>query len=136
MLGSPSKKLETIVGKDSEFRGEIAVTGTVRVDGSLEGDVRADWVVVGETGRIKGNVRSRGTVTGGRIEGNIDASEITELKPGSNVRGEIRTVKLVISEGAVFDGISRMSTGERGAEARDTGDDGDVIFIKSSPHAP
>lgn len=130
MLGSPSKKLETIVGKDSEFRGEISVAGTVRVDGSLEGDVRADWVVVGETGRIKGNIRSRGTVTGGKIEGNIDASEITELKPGSRVCGEVRTVKLVVSEGAVFDGVSRMS-----AEECATGEDGDVVFIKSSPHA-
>jgi cytoskeletal protein CcmA (bactofilin family) len=129
MLGSSSRKLETIVGKDSEFRGEMSVAGTVRIDGTLEGDVRADWVVVGETGRIKGNIRSRGTVTGGRIEGNIDAAEITELKPGSNVCGEIRTVKLVISEGAVFDGISRMAGKEREIAA-----DGEVIFISSPPH--
>jgi cytoskeletal protein CcmA (bactofilin family) len=129
MLGSPSKKLETIVGKDSEFRGEISVSGTVRIDGTLEGNVHADWVVVGETGRIRGNIRSRGTVTGGRIEGNIDATEITELKPGSSVCGEIRTGKLVVAEGAVFDGISRMS--ERDREA---GADGEIVFINKPSH--
>jgi cytoskeletal protein CcmA (bactofilin family) len=126
MLGNSSKKLETIVGKESEFRGEITATGTVRIDGYLEGDIQADWVVVGESGRIKGNIRSRGTVTGGKVDGNIDAAEIAELKPGSNVRGEIRTAKLVVSEGAVFDGSSRMSGRDCNA-----GTDGEVIFIDS-----
>ncbi len=130
MLGSPSKKLETIVGKDSEFRGEISVAGTVRIDGTLEGNVRADWVVVGETGRIKGNIRSRGTVAGGSIEGNVDASEVTELKPGSNVCGEIRTSKLIVSEGAIFDGTSRMSGKER-----EEGQSGDIVFI-NKPSQP
>jgi len=129
MLGSASRRLETIVGKDSEIRGAMSVSGTVRVDGTIEGDVRADWVVVGETGRIKGNIHSRGTVTGGRIEGNIEAAEITELKPGSNVCGEIRTVKLVISEGAVFDGISRMT-----GRDREAGSDGEVVFINTPSH--
>ncbi len=129
MLGGKAKKLETIIGKDSEFRGEISAAGTVRIDGTVEGDIRADWVVVGETGTIRGNIRSRGTVTGGRIEGNVDASEIAELKPGSNVCGEIRTGKLVISEGAVFDGISRMNADERQAAA-----DGEVIFMSPSSH--
>jgi cytoskeletal protein CcmA (bactofilin family) len=129
MLGRETKKLETIVGKDSEFRGEVSVAGTVRIDGALEGDVRADWVVVGETGRIRGNIRSKGMVTGGRIEGNIDASEIAELKPGSNVCGEIRTVKLVISEGAIFDGNCRMSGREQDAEP-----DGEIVFINAPSH--
>lgn len=128
MLGGKAKKLETIIGKDSEFRGEVSATGTVRIDGTVEGNIRADWVVVGETGTIRGNIRSRGTVTGGRIEGNIDASEITELKPGSNVCGEIRTGKLVISEGAVFDGISRMNADERQTA------DGEVIFMSPPSH--
>lgn len=129
MLGGTTKKLETIVGKDSEFRGEVSVAGTIRIDGTLEGDVRADWVVVGETGTIRGNVRSRGTVTGGKIEGNIEASEIAELKPGSNVSGEIRTGRLVVSEGAVFDGICRMSAGEREADG-----EGQLVFIKTPSH--
>jgi cytoskeletal protein CcmA (bactofilin family) len=129
MLGSSSKKLETIVGKDSEFRGEMSVAGTVRIDGTLEGNVRADWVVVGETGRIKGNIRSKGTVAGGSVEGNIDAEEIIELKPGSNVCGEIRSGKLIISEGAVFDGIARMSRREREADA-----EGEIVFINTPAH--
>jgi len=129
MFGKTSKKLQTIIGEDSEFRGEVNVKETVRIDGFLEGDVRADWVIVGETGRIVGNIDSRGTVVGGTVEGNIDADEIVELKHKSRVFGEIRTGKLAVAEGAVFEGQSRM---EKGKEAEGAAD-GKVMRITSSP---
>ncbi len=102
------QKLETIVGNDSTITGELNIKGTLRVDGIIEGDTFADWVIVGETGRIHGNVKARGVVVGGRVEGNIDASEIVELKGKGEIAGEICTVKLAMSEGAVFDGRSTM----------------------------
>lgn len=111
MFGKKQPKLETIVGHESVVTGELSVKGTIRIDGSVEGDVSADWVVVGETGRIKGNVRSRGMVVGGLVEGTIDADELVDLKSKASVTGEIRTSKLAMSEGAVFDGTSSMKTG-------------------------
>ncbi|MGE5664565.1 MAG: bactofilin family protein [Deltaproteobacteria bacterium] len=109
MFGKKSvQKLETIIGNDSTVTGEMNIKGTLRVDGIVEGDIFSDWVIVGETGRIRGNVKSRGVVVGGRVEGNIDATEIVELKGKGQVTGEISTVKLAMSEGAVFDGRSSM----------------------------
>ncbi len=108
MFGKSSAKLETVIGGESTIRGEIQVKGTVRVDGSVEGDVRADWVVIGETGKLRGNVQARGVVVGGKIEGNIEASEIVELKDKAQVFGEICAAKLAMSEGSLFDGQSSM----------------------------
>lgn len=123
MFGKKQPKLETIVGHESVVTGELSVKGTIRIDGSVEGDVRADWVVVGETGRIKGNVRSRGMVVGGVVEGTIDADEIVDLKSKASVTGEIRTSKLAMSEGAAFEGTSSMKTASgTGASA-----DGNVV---------
>lgn len=116
MFGRSSAKLETVIGADSKITGELAIGGTVRVDGTVEGDIRADWVIVGETGRIRGNVQARMMVLGGRIEGNIDASEIVELKGKGQVFGEICTAKLTISEGALFEGQSCM---KKKSEARE-----------------
>ncbi len=112
MFWKSSKKLETIIGEDSEFKGELTVKDTIRVDGVLEGDIRADWVIVGETGKILGNIDVRGMVVGGRIEGNICAAEIVELKHRSHVLGEIRSGRLAISEGAVFVGYSIVKDGK------------------------
>jgi cytoskeletal protein CcmA (bactofilin family) len=128
MFGKTSKKLQTIIGEDSEFKGEVHVKETVRIDGFLEGDVRADWVIVGENGKIVGNIDSRGTVVGGTVEGNIAADEIVELKHKSRVSGEIRTGKLVVSEGAVFEGYSRMEKGKVPEGAVDS----NVTMIASS----
>ena len=115
------QKLETIVGNESTVTGELNIKGTLRVDGIIEGDIFADWVIVGETGRINGNVKSRGMVVGGRVEGNIEASEIVELKGKGEVVGEISTAKLAMSEGALFEGHSsmkKMTSLESGSEGK------------------
>lgn len=115
MFGKSSRKLETIVGAGTRVAGKLFVEGTVRVDGCVEGDVEADWVVVGETGKIRGNTRTRGMVVGGEVEGNVDAGEIAELKEKARFTGEIRAPKLTISEGAVFDGRTRMKAAPESA---------------------
>lgn len=111
MFGKGSRTLETIVGDGTRIVGKMGVKGTIRVDGIVEGDVQADWVVVGETGKIRGNTRTRGMVVGGSVEGNIEAAETVELKEKATMVGEIHTPKLGISEGAVFDGRARMKGG-------------------------
>jgi cytoskeletal protein CcmA (bactofilin family) len=108
MFGKGSPKLETIVGDGTCIEGKVSVKGTIRVDGIVEGDVQADWVVVGETGKIRGNTRTRGMVVGGSVEGNIDATETVELREKATMAGEIHAPKLGVSEGAVFDGRARM----------------------------
>jgi len=119
MFGKSSRKLETIVGNDTRIEGKASVKGTIRIDGIVEGDVHADWVVVGETGKILGNTCSRGMVVGGSVEGNIEATETVELMGKASMAGEIRAPKLAVSEGAVFDGRSRMK-GETGpSDAQD-----------------
>jgi len=119
MFGKGSRKLETIVGEGTRIAGQLSVKGTIRIDGILEGDVHADWVVVGETGLILGNIRSRGVVVGGTVEGNIEAAETVEFMEKAAMTGEIRTPKLALSEGAVFDGHSRMKDVTGHPEAQD-----------------
>jgi len=111
MFGKGSRKLETIVGSDTRIAGKASVKGTIRIDGIVEGDVQADWVVVGETGKILGNTRTRGMVVGGSVEGDIEATETVELREKATMVGEIHAPKLAISEGAVFDGRARMKSG-------------------------
>ncbi len=120
MFGKSSAKLETVIGVDSTIKGELEIQGTVRVDGSIEGDIRADWVIVGETGRIRGNVHTRAMVVGGRVDGNIDAEEIIELKEKAQVFGEICTAKFTMSEGALFDGQSCMRKKKETSEGQES----------------
>ena len=119
MFGRSSTRLETVIGADSAIRGELTIKGTVRVDGTVEGDIRADWVIVGETGRVRGNVHARTMVVGGKVEGNIDATEIVELKDRAQVFGEICAAKLAMSEGALFEGQSSMKSKKEASEGQE-----------------
>jgi cytoskeletal protein CcmA (bactofilin family) len=131
MFGKGSRKLETIVGDGTRVAGQVSVKGTIRIDGIVEGDVHADWVVVGETGKILGNTLTRGMVVGGSVEGNIEAKETVELMGKASMTGEIHAPKLSIAEGAVFDGRSRMK-GETGASESQEGKVMTLVPVKGA----
>ena len=102
------ESLEVIIGLESNVTGSLTTPGVARIDGSVEGGIRADWLIIGESGSVKGDVISRGTMVAGRIEGNIRSEEIVEIKAKGIVEGDIYTTKLSISEGGSFDGRSFM----------------------------
>lgn len=105
-------KLEAMVGPDSEFRGDITVKGTFRIDGAFHGNISADSVILGEQASVRGNLVVRSVVIGGSVEGNITADELVEIKHTGRLRGDIRTRKLSVAEGGVFDGRSNIHRDE------------------------
>lgn len=112
MFNRNTEKLESFIGANSNFTGDVDIKGTLRVDGGLAGNVNADWVILGEKGTIKGDVSARGIIVGGRIEGNLRAKEIIEIKSKGRISGDIHTSKLTIAEGGVFDGKAAMTKEE------------------------
>jgi cytoskeletal protein CcmA (bactofilin family) len=112
MFNKNTEKLESFIGMNSSFRGDIDTKGTLRIDGSMEGNVAADWVIFGEKATLRGDVSARGIIVGGRIEGNLKAKEIVEIKSKGQVHGDIVTLKLTVVEGGLFDGRSSMSKEE------------------------
>jgi len=112
MFHKNTEKLESFIGCNSAFKGNVDSKGTLRVDGVVEGNINADWVVVGETAHIIGNIIARGIVVGGKIDGNLMAKEIVEIKNKGYINGEIMSKKLVIAEGGIFDGKSTMQREE------------------------
>lgn len=103
-----SEKLESLVGSKSHFSGSIKTEGTLRIDGTVDGNVEADWLVLGEKAILRGDVKARGVIVGGRLEGNITASEIIEIKAKGQILGDITSPRLAISEGGILEGLSNM----------------------------
>ena len=105
-------KLESFVGINSNFKGDVDTKGTLRIDGTMDGNVTADWVILGEKAFHRGDITARGIIIGGKVEGNLKAKEIIEVKSKGQVSGDISTAKLSIVEGAVFNGKALMEKGE------------------------
>lgn len=89
--------------------GEVTCEGDIRIDGKLEGHLSCkSKVVIGATGIITGDIICRNADISGTVEGTIRVTELLHLKKTARLKGDILTQKLVVDEGAVFDGSSRM----------------------------
>ena len=108
MFSKKEEKLECLIGANCSFEGQIDTKGTIRIDGSVKGHVKADWIILGENARLQGDLNARGVIVGGAVTGNIVAKENLEIKQTGKVRGDIRSTKLSIIEGGIFEGTSSL----------------------------
>lgn len=101
----------SIIGPGMRIVGEVETQGSVRVEGQIQGSLRAGkGVVIGKEGEIIGDVFTQDAVVGGRIQGTITAESRLELQSTSQIDGEIHTraQHLQLDEGARFNGRIHM----------------------------
>lgn len=109
-----SGELNTIIGKGTVIEGLLTVQNSLRIDGRVTGQVQVtDSLVVGKEGEIEGEVKVRNAIIGGRVRNRVLATGKVVLESHATVHGEVKTSKLVIDEGAVFDGNCAMSENGR-----------------------
>lgn len=104
-----SGDLNTIVGKGSSLEGTLKVENSVRIDGRIKGHVTTtDSLVIGKEGEIEGEIIAKNAIIGGRVRGKISATGKVVLEAKAFFQGEMKTARLVIDDGAVFDGRCSM----------------------------
>jgi len=108
MFTKDTEKLESLIGANTDFRGELHVKGTLKVDGQVDGKLNAESVILSETAVVKGEVTAKKIMVGGRVEGNLRAQEVVEIKAKGKVLGDIFTNKLSVKEGGEFNGKIEM----------------------------
>jgi cytoskeletal protein CcmA (bactofilin family) len=104
-----SGNLNTIVGKGSSFEGTLKVEQSLRVDGRVKGHISTtDSLVIGKEGEIEGEINTKNAVIGGRVRAKVNASGKVVLESKAIFIGEMKTARLVIDDGAVFEGRCSM----------------------------
>ena len=107
---SRGAKLDSFIGSNTHFKGDLSAKGALKIDGSIDGHVKADWIIVGEKGCIKGDVTANCITVGGYIEGGITAQGLVDIRATGRVRGDVQTDKFVIQDGGIVDGKVTMAT--------------------------
>ena len=99
-----------LISNGTEITGDINSSGDIRIDGSLVGNLKTKGkVVIGPTGRAKGELYCKNVEVSGTIEGKLAVEQLLNLKSTSKIIGEIITTRLSIEPGAKFTGTCKMS---------------------------
>ena len=99
-----------LVAAGTVFEGKLRTPGSIRIDGKIIGEVTAAQnISIGGSGDVDGNITARNVTIGGKIKGMVVAQEKLVFETKAIVRGDIRAAKLVIDEGAMFDGKCMMA---------------------------
>lgn len=103
--GAPPKPkpAPSILSSDITIVGNIKSSGDIQIEGTLEGDVRAAVVIVGESSTVRGEVVGEEVVVHGRVVGRLRGIKI-RLSATARVEGDIVHKTIAIENGAHFEG--------------------------------
>ena len=107
----------TLIAKTAHVKGEIKGAGEVRIEGTVKGKIDCSaTVIVAPGGRSRARSGPRPVTIAGKVKGDVFASQKIELTPTAEVEGDITSPRILIREGANFEGQVFM-TGKQGGKA-------------------
>lgn len=100
----------SIIGPGMRIKGDCRTDGTIRVEGRVEGSVRATKaVVIGKEGLVVGDVETQDAVVAGTVQGSIAAESRVELQSTCRIEGDIQSRRVKLEEGGTVDGRLEMN---------------------------
>ena len=102
---------QSVISNDIEIIGTIKGSGSVRIDGKLEGELHCGGdAVIGKSAQIKGNIAVNSAIIEGAVNGNITAKDRIEMKSSARVTGDIKSKRLSVEDGVTFIGRSEVNS--------------------------
>ena len=106
---TPQDSVISIIGPGMTIVGDCETDGTVRIEGSVQGSIKAGKaVVIGKQGVVNGDILTQDAVISGRVEGTLVAASRLELQATCHIDGEVHTRRMQLEEGAVLNGTVNM----------------------------
>jgi len=101
--------IATVFGKDTDFLGDLSFSKSLQINGKFEGEISAGgYLIIDEEAVVKANIKAETVILKGTVTGNIEATHKLEISSGGKLYGNIRTAKLTIADGVVFEGKCEM----------------------------
>jgi cytoskeletal protein CcmA (bactofilin family) len=99
-----------IVGKSIVIKGELSGNEDLVVEGNVDGTITLtdNNLVVGADGRVNANLFARSVTITGKVEGDVSSTERVEITATGSLKGNIRSPRVVINDGAFFQGSVEM----------------------------
>lgn len=113
-MANRSDSLNSVIGPGSIFEGKFYISGSLRIDGKFEGEIKTeDELVVGETGKVRTNIKARTVAIAGTMIGNIVADEEVRLDKGGKLLGDVEVPVLHLNPGVIAQGTINITGGQK-----------------------
>ena len=114
-------KISGFIDKETEINGDIKFKENFRIDGVFKGKIlTGGGLIVGETGEVDADIEVISISINGRVKGSIKAKEKIEIFSKGRVIGSVATPKLIIEDGAFFQGSCQMEMKSLESKTRET----------------
>jgi cytoskeletal protein CcmA (bactofilin family) len=99
----------TVLGSETSFRGTMRFDDSLKIDGYFEGKIESEGsLYIEKDAEVKATIKVGTIIVGGKVIGNIEASQRLEMLESGKIFGNIRTPNLKVAEGVEFDGECEM----------------------------
>jgi len=103
-----SEDSESRIGKGAKINGKLQFSAAVRLEGEIEGEISGKEIVVAEGAVVNAKLIADRLTVAGTLNGEVVAHQVVELLASARAAGTLRTPKLILHEGAVFEGDCKM----------------------------
>jgi cytoskeletal protein CcmA (bactofilin family) len=91
------------IGAEVTVTGNISGSGDIHLDGSVDGDVGCNTLILGSGGRVRGNIVAEKATLGGSVDGTVNAASLT-VEKSARIAGDLSYDMISIENGAQVDG--------------------------------
>lgn len=110
-IPAESSEITGVLERGCEFEGKLVFEGTVRIGGTFRGEIYTnDVLIVGEGARIHAQIEAGTVIINGEVMGDVSARHRVEIHRPAVFRGNITTPSLMVDEGVIFEGSSKMGS--------------------------
>ena len=102
------KPAPSVLSSDLTIKGNLETSGDIQIEGTVEGDIRAHLLTVGEGATVRGEVGADDLVVNGRVVGRVRGLKV-RLTSSARVEGDIIHKTIAIESGAHFEGSVQRS---------------------------
>ena len=103
------ERVETVFSDTTVFNGELKFDTSLRIEGNFKGKIISKGhLIIGENAKIRASIKAQSIVIAGEVKGNVEAFDRLELLPTGRLYGNIKTKKLKMADGVVFEGSCEM----------------------------
>ncbi|PJZ24255.1 cell division protein [Leptospira hartskeerlii] len=101
--------ISTVLGRGTHFSGILNFKKPLEISGEFQGEIESEgFLLVSEGAKVRANIKAGTVIVGGEITGNVIATQRLEMLPSGKVNGNIKTAKLQIADGVIFEGNCEM----------------------------